>query len=201
MNVRNSFRGINGRNKFIIDEESSRDSYLLIEVGNLHINSVSHSQWDEDVGKWEAEQESLRTFGPSVCIFLSSKCDWSAAISHLLFHPCLPQRHLVCSVHFHYIFIWGLCTMKMTGSTVACLRLQVPRLPVLHIYSGRPATNLQTTNLYHHGCSSAQSSLKASYLSILTVQKTSGFSCLRSSGAKRKPILGGHYLPFPHPLS
>jgi len=131
-----------------------------------------------------------------VCIFLSSKCDWSAAISHLLFHPCLPQRHLVCSVHFHYIFIWGLCTMKMTGSTVACLRLQVPRLPVLHIYSGRPVTNLQTTNLYHHGCSSAQSSLKASYLSILTVQKTSGFSCLRSSGAKRKPILGGHYLPF-----
>jgi len=51
MNVRNSFRGINGRNKFIIDEESSRDSYLLIEVGNLHIDSVSHSQWDEDVGK------------------------------------------------------------------------------------------------------------------------------------------------------
>ena len=33
-----------------------------------------------------------------MCIFLSSKCDWSAAISHLLFHPCLPRRRLVCSV-------------------------------------------------------------------------------------------------------
>jgi len=102
--------------------------------------------------------------------------------------------------HFHHIFILGLCTMRMTGLTVACLRLQVPRPPVLHIYSGRPATNLQTTNLYLHGCSDAQNSLKASYLSILMVQKTSGFSCLRSSGAKRKSILGGNYLPFPHPL-
>lgn len=31
-------------------------------------------------------------------MYLSSKCDWSAAISHLLFHPCLPERHLVCPV-------------------------------------------------------------------------------------------------------
>jgi len=47
-----------------------------------------------------------------VCIFLSSRCDWSTLISHLLFHPCLPQRHLVCpvpsaaySLHFHLGFM------------------------------------------------------------------------------------------------
>lgn len=41
--VRNHFWGIKGWNKLIIDEESSRNSYLLVEGGDLHIDSVSHS--------------------------------------------------------------------------------------------------------------------------------------------------------------